>query len=238
MHRRAFLLLFLAPLLAPVAAAAQMSPPGASGPISNPAPVTQKQEPVSNEVSAAEAAIASTDWKTAEATLDSWLAAHPKDARALFDAGYVADVQNRSADAASLYSRAIQADPDNFDAHLLLGILLAREGKLTDARTQLASATQLDPGEGGPELKARAWRALARIDSNTDPTTASNDLLQALKTVTGNPRRHAPCCRPGRQDRRPDRCRSRIPSRARQKSQLRTRQCRLSPPAHQAKAIS
>jgi tetratricopeptide (TPR) repeat protein len=186
-HHRAFLLLFLAPLLAPVVAAAQMASPSSSSSSSSPAPIIQKQEPISNEVSEAEAAIAGTDWKSAEATLDSWLAAHPKDARALFDAGYVADVQNRSADAASLYGRAIQADPDNFDAHLLLGILLAREGKLTDARTQLASATQLDPGEGGPDLKARAWRALARIDSNTDPTTASNDLLQALKLSPETP---------------------------------------------------
>jgi len=186
-HHRAFLLLFLSPLLAPVVASTQMSPPGAGGPTSSSAPVTQRQEPISNEVAAAEAAIASTDWKSAESTLDSWLAAHPKDARALFDAGYVADVQNRSADAVGLYSRAIQADPDNFDAHLLLGVLLAREGKLADARPQLVSATQLDPGEGGPELKARAWRALARIDSNTDPTTASNDLLEALKLTPETP---------------------------------------------------
>lgn len=190
MHRRVSLLLFLAPLLASLPSAqcvAQVSPPGVGASSSTPAALAQKQEPVSSEVSAAEAAIAKTDWKSAEATLDPWLAAHPNDARALFDAGYVADVQNRSADAASLYSRAVKADPNDFDAHLLFGILLAREGKLADARTQLASATQLDPGEGGPELKARAWRALARIDSNTDPTTASNDLLQALKLTPETP---------------------------------------------------
>lgn len=187
MHRRASLLLFLALLLAPVAAAAQTPPPGTGGNISNPAPVTQKQEPVSSQVAEAEGAIANTDWKTAEATLDSWLAAHPTDARALFDAGYVADVQNRSADAASLYARAVQADPDNFDAHLLLGILLARQGKLPEAHTELEKATQLDPGEGGPELKARAWRALARLDSSTDPSAASDDLLQAIKLSSETP---------------------------------------------------
>lgn len=187
MHRRALLLVSLAPLLLPAAVAAQVSSPAANGSAAAPAPVTQKQEPVSSQVSEAEAAIANTDWKTAEAKLDSWLAAHPTDARALFDAGYVADVQHRSADAASLYSRAVQSDPDDFDAHLLLGILLAREGKLADARTQLEKATQLDAGEGGPELKARAWRALARIDSNSDPTTASNDLLEALKLTPETP---------------------------------------------------
>ncbi len=187
MSHRASLLLFLAPLLASFVAAAQVPAPAGSDPISNAEPVPQKQEPISSEVAAAEAAIANTDWKTAEATLDSWLAAHPTDARALFDAGYVADVQNRSDDAASLYRRAIQSDAKDFDAHLLLGVLLAREGKLAEAHAQLASATQLDPGEGGPELKARAWRALARIDSSTDPTAASNDLLEALKLSPETP---------------------------------------------------
>lgn len=187
MHRLACLLVILAPLLASVAALAQVSPSNSSRSIANPAPLAQKQEPISTEVSEAEAAIANTDWKTAEAALDSWLAAHPTDARALFDAGYVADVQNLSADAESFYKRAVQANPDNFDAHLLLGVLLAREGKLVEARPQLERATQLDPGEGGAELKARAWRALARIDSDTDPATASNDLLQALKLSQETP---------------------------------------------------
>ncbi len=187
MRSSAFLLLFFSPLSFPVLAAAQISPSVAAGPAPNPLPVTQKQESVSAQVSEAEASIANTDWKSAEATLDSWLAAHPHDARALFDAGYVADVQNRSADAESLYKRAIQSDPDNFDARLLLGVLLAREGKLPEARPQLERATQLDPGQGGPELKARAWRALARIDSSTDPAAASNDLLQALKLSPETP---------------------------------------------------
>ena len=118
----------------------------------------------SDQVIAAEAAIAASDWKTAEAKLDPWLAAHPDDARALFDAGYVADAQNRLDDAAALYRRAITANPKSFEAHLSLGLLLARQGKPDEARPELAAATTLDPGVAGPALKARAWRALAQID--------------------------------------------------------------------------
>jgi tetratricopeptide (TPR) repeat protein len=147
---------------------------------------------LSDQVSAAEAAMAKSDWTAAEAKLDPWLAAHPTDARALFDLGYVADAQNRLDDAASLYRRAVAADPNSFDAHISLGLLLARQAKsdpsnpqdqakLTEARAELATATQLDPGDAGPALKARAWRALAQIDRTTDPTEASNDLLEALK---------------------------------------------------------
>ena len=136
---------------------------------------------IPDEVAAAEAAIGSSDWKTAEAKLDPWLVSHPNDARALFDAGYVADAQNRLDDAAGLYQRAVAADPKSFEARLSLGLLLARQGKPDEARPELAEATQLDPGDAGPDLKARAWRALAQIDRGTSPEQASSDLIEALK---------------------------------------------------------
>jgi tetratricopeptide (TPR) repeat protein len=116
------------------------------------------------QVLAAESAIAANDLKTAQSTLENYVATHPGDARGLFDLGYVADSQNRLDDAADLYRKAIAADPKSFDAHLSLGLLLARQGKPDDARPELRAATTLDPGDGGPALKAHAWRALAQID--------------------------------------------------------------------------
>jgi tetratricopeptide (TPR) repeat protein len=136
---------------------------------------------VAAEVADAEDSIAKSDWKTAASKLDSWLAKNPADARALFDAGYVADAQNRPADAEGFYRRAIGADPKSFEAHLSLGLLLARLGKPEDARPELALATTLDPGDAGAAVKARAWRALARIDQADHPEEASIDLLEALK---------------------------------------------------------
>jgi predicted Zn-dependent protease len=144
-----------------------------------PASAAAQAEP--QQVSEAEVAIGKSDWKTAETKLDLWLADHPADARALFDAGYVADAQDRTTDAEDLYRRAIAADPKSLEAHLSLGLLLAREGKADDARPELETATTLDPGEAGAPVKVRAWRALARIDSGASPTEASNDLLEALK---------------------------------------------------------
>lgn len=158
-------------------------PSGVTPPDAATAPDTQ---PPSPQVVAAETAIAAADWKTAEAKLDPWLISHPQDARALFDAGYVADAQNRLDDAANLYRRATAANPKSFEAHLSLGLLLARQGKPAEARPELLAATTLDPGEAGPALKARAWRALAQIDRPAlgtvgDTTTASSDLIEALK---------------------------------------------------------
>jgi tetratricopeptide (TPR) repeat protein len=154
--------------------------PGAQVPAAAP-------QPVSAQVAEAEAAIVKSDWKAAEARLNPWLTAHPSDARALFDAGYVADAENRLDDAAALYRRAVEANPKSFEAHVELGLLLARLNKLSDARIELAAATELDPGEAGAAAKARAWRALAQIDRASNPAQASNDLLEALKLSPETP---------------------------------------------------
>jgi Tfp pilus assembly protein PilF len=152
-----------------------------------PAPVSAGIQPLSGEIAEAESAISNSNWSAAEAKLSPWLAAHPTDARALFDAAYVADAQNRQEDAVALYRRAVEANPASFEARVEFGLLLARQGKLAEARAELAAATQLDPGVAGSGAKARAWRALARIDRENDPTAASNDLLEALKLSPETP---------------------------------------------------
>ena len=144
-------------------------------------------ESPAQQVIDAEALIVKSDWKGAEAKLTPWLADHPTDARALFDAGYAADAQNELDEAAGLYRRAVEADPKRFEAHLSLGLLLARQGKLEEARPELEAATKLDPGGAGQAAKARAWRALANIDRSDNPAEASNDLLEALKLSPETP---------------------------------------------------
>jgi tetratricopeptide (TPR) repeat protein len=139
----------------------------------------------------AEAAIVKSDLHSARIKLDEYLKVSPNDARALFDAAYVADAENRTDDATALYRRATIAEPNSFRAHLSLGLLLARVNKPDEARTELIAATTLDPGDLGVEMKARAWRALAAIDSPGRPggnaATASNDLAAALKLSPETP---------------------------------------------------
>ncbi len=178
MRRIAFFVLFATAIAAYAQESSSNS--GPQLPAAEPAVSTPGQA-VSGQLQDAEADIVKSDWKSAQPKLDSWLADHPADARALFDAGFVADSQNRLDDAAGFYRRAVDANPQSFEAQLSLGLLLARQGKVAQARPRLAAATTLDPGDAGPALKARAWRALARIDSTTDTTEASKDLLEALK---------------------------------------------------------
>jgi tetratricopeptide (TPR) repeat protein len=148
----------------------------------------------SAEVEKAEAAMLKGDWKAAEPILDSWLAGHAADGRALFDAAYVADAEGRSADAAGLYRKTLAVNPKSFEAEVSLGLLLARTRKAGDARPVLWAATTMEPGADGAfdwkAAKAKAWRALARMDAEgaagdpevkKDPAQASIDLLEALK---------------------------------------------------------
>lgn len=180
MHRSLVILLVSSAL---TAAYAQEPPQNEPPPPQPAAAAMPRQEvPPTPEVAEAEAALAKSDWKTASAKLDTWLKNNPEDGRALFDAGYAADAENRTADAEGLYRKAIDADPQSFKAHVSLGLLLAREGKADEARPELARATQLDPGDAGTSMKARAWRALARIEATEhNSANASNDLLEALK---------------------------------------------------------
>lgn len=176
MHRSALLVLLLAALPGSVASPAQAPQPAAGQPAAAAVPADVPQI-----VQEAEAAITRSDWKTAQTKLNAYLAHNPADARALFDAGYVADSQELPIDAIALYRRAIAANPRSFEAHVSLGLLLARQGNFDEARPELQAATRLDPGVAGPAMQARAWRALAEIDRKTDPSAASDDLLQALK---------------------------------------------------------
>jgi Flp pilus assembly protein TadD len=178
-----FVLLVSAPALAQL--------PAQSPAAKAPAPAATAQS-ISGQVLDAEASIIKSDWKSAQAKIEAWLVAHPADPRALFDAGYVADAQNRLEDAYDLYHRAVEANPKSFEAHLSLGLLLARQGKAEEARPELVAATKLEPGDADPAMKARAWRALAQIDrprpgSPGDTTEASNDLLEALKLTPETP---------------------------------------------------
>ncbi|HEY3706198.1 MAG TPA: tetratricopeptide repeat protein [Terracidiphilus sp.] len=185
MRLSAFLLLFASACIAvPCPGQAPVAP--VAGPAS---PAARSNPPeVAAEVAAAEEAIVKSDWKTAESKLAAYLTAHPDDARALFDAGYAADALNELDQAAAYYQRAVKADPQSFEAQLSLGLLLARQGKMEEARAPLEAATQLDAGEAGATAKARAWRALAQIDRGADPAKASSELLDAIKLTAETPR--------------------------------------------------
>lgn len=138
-------------------------------------------------MAAVESAIEAKNYAAATNQLDVWLSAHPTDARALFDRGYVADAQNQTADAESWYRKAIDADPKQFESRLALGMLLAAKGDVADnqsATEQFQTAVQLQPNPPNPAAVAQADRALARLLRTSDPTGARDALVAALRLTS------------------------------------------------------
>lgn len=132
-------------------------------------------------ISEAEAKISAKDLSGARSTLDTYLAQNPRDARALFDLGYLEDLSGNDVKAAEAYRKSIEIDPKHMETQLAMGLLLARSDKPDDARVFLEAATSLEPSSGDAAVKARAWRALAQLDRNSDPARAKYALLEALK---------------------------------------------------------
>src|SRR5580704_6602244 len=150
----------------------------------------QKQDPLLTQ---ANEALDKHDYPTALKLLTTLTEKSPNDAHLLYDLAFtqeaLAETPAQTATAEATYRRAIAADPKFFDPHLALGLLLARNGKLTQAHAELLQATTLSPSSepDNPALKARAFRALARIDQTTNPATASDELLSALKLSPETP---------------------------------------------------
>jgi predicted Zn-dependent protease len=143
-------------------------------------PQTQKQDAL---LAQADEALNKRDYPTALKLLTTLTEKSPNDPHLLYDLAFtqdaLAETPAQTTVAETTYRRAIIADPTYFDPHLALGLLLARSGKLTLAHAELLQATTLTTDN--PLLKARAYRALARIDRTTNPATASDELLSALK---------------------------------------------------------
>jgi Flp pilus assembly protein TadD len=134
----------------------------------------------------ANAALDQHDFPAALKLLTNLAAKYPSDAHLLYDLGLTQESLDQTSTAADTYRRAAAADPKYFEPHLSLGLLLARTGQHDQARAELLTATTLTPSTD-PTLKARAWRALARIDQSSRPGDASSELLAAMKISPETP---------------------------------------------------
>ncbi|WP_254063857.1 lipopolysaccharide assembly protein LapB [Granulicella sp. S190] len=145
-------------------------------------PRTAPQDPLRAQ---ANEALDKQDYPTALKLLTTLAETPPTDAHLLYDLAFAQDALDQTTAAEATYRRSAAADPTYFDPHLALGLLLARSGRLSDAHSQLLTATTLSTDN--PALKARAFRALARIDQTSNPSAASDELLSAIKISPETP---------------------------------------------------
>jgi Tfp pilus assembly protein PilF len=168
-----------------------------SGTQTRPAPETALIEKAND-------ALGAGDFAGALKMLTALNAQTPNNPQVLFDLGLAMEATEDGAPAGSgagekaptaesYYRKAIDANPLFPAPHVALGLLLARTGRPTEAHAELATATGLADAE--PVLKARAFRALARLELNGDaqhsvgpnPAAASGDLISALNLTPEAP---------------------------------------------------
>lgn len=173
-----FAMVFAGGLLAGLPAAAQL-PAGttdASSSSSSAQAPTQPEDPLRTEASEA---MERRDYSAALRVLATLETKYPNDAHVLFDMGSAQDALDQNSAAEASYRKSAAADATYFEPRLALGLLLARNGRETNARTELVAATTLKAPE--PALKARAFRALAHVDQTANPAEARDAMLSALK---------------------------------------------------------
>ena len=153
-------------------------PPGSSDATQ---PPPQKIDPL---LAQANEALGKQDYPTALKLLTTLAEKNPDSSPILYNLALTQDALDQPA-AESTYRKAIAADPNYFDPHLGLGLLLARNDKRTEAHAELLKATTLTTDN--PALKGRAYRALARLDQTSNPALASDELLNALKYSSETP---------------------------------------------------
>ncbi len=174
-------------LLGVAAARAQSAslPPGATDAAAPSGPPSSGAQ-IAAPLIEAETRLEAKDYAGAKALLDPYLSTHPEDGRALFDRGYLEDAEEHREPAEAYYRKAIAADPQQFEAHLALGLLLAPR-EPAKALGELEAATHLEPNPANPAAQAQAQRALAHLLLAGDPEGARQALLAALKLSPETP---------------------------------------------------
>ncbi len=132
-------------------------------------------------------ALEKSDYAAALPLLQKLSAANPKDAHILFDLGLTQDNLDHDAEAEAAYRVSAAADPKFASPHLALGLLLARDGKPSEAHTELLAAANLAGPANDVDTAARALRGLAKLDLTNNAADARDELLTALKMSSETP---------------------------------------------------
>ena len=180
-HRIAGLMLFYLLVTSYALPARAQLPPGTSD-ASSSAQGVEAADPLRGE---AVDALGRGDLPTALKLLTTLAEKYPGDAHVWFDLASSQDALDQISPAEQSYRRADGADPTYFEPRLALGLLLARNHRDAEARTELQTAITLNAPD--PMLKARAYRALAHVDQRLNPAESRDALLAALKLSPETP---------------------------------------------------
>ena len=159
--------------------------PGQQSPVAVDAANAAQANAAGDRVRHAEELLEQGNFKEAEPELAVLVKATPNDARIQYDLGFTEEHNGEDETAASAYLAAIAADAALAEPRVALGLLEARRGHAEAARLQLEAAVKL--GAAPPALRARALRALARLNEAAQPDEARDQLLEATQLTSEQP---------------------------------------------------
>lgn len=151
--------------------------------------VAEQDPTMPAELVHAEDAIERKDLATAEPLLKKVADRDPKNYRAWFDLGFVANAQGRTDEAIAAYRKAVVAKPDLFESNFNLGLMLAK-AKQPDAELYLRAATKLAPVQNPQEGKHGVWLALGHALETTKPEEAIAAYREAAAFDPRDPEPH------------------------------------------------
>lgn len=162
-------------------------PPGTSSSTDDAAQSATPASTSTSTIAEAEKHLEAQDWKGAAALLRPLVASDAKNAHAQYDLGFALDNAGDATGAQQAYEAAAESDPNLVSARVSLGLLLARQGDAVGASKWLRAATVLPEDAASNSARAQAERALARLDLNTAPERARDELVAAIRLSREQP---------------------------------------------------
>ncbi|HEY1608192.1 MAG TPA: tetratricopeptide repeat protein [Paraburkholderia sp.] len=144
---------------------------------------------VADQTPGADSAIAQHNWATALTALDARIKSNPRDAQAKFKRATVLARLGRDNDAIAAFTELTQQYPELPEPYNNLAALLAKQGRLEEARVALETATRANPsytlafenlGDLYLRLADAAYRRALTIGGASGPTQQRLNDLQKI----------------------------------------------------------
>ena len=116
-------------------------------------------------VDEAEKAIASGDIQGAKSLLEKVVTQNPKEYVAWFDLGIVNDQLKNEQEAIADYRKSVELKPDQFESNWNLALLLARNGKPSDAVVPLRAAAELSTAKP-KTVQSKVWLFYGKLSGD------------------------------------------------------------------------
>jgi tetratricopeptide (TPR) repeat protein len=148
---------------------------------------TAAAENQTDDLKDAESLLQKQQYSEAEEKLQAIAGKQEKNPQLWFDLGFAQSRQNKMAEAASAYKKAVELDPKWFEAQKNLGLALAKSGDMAAAANVFRTTVTLKPTIGGQKSLADAWLSLAQATEESNPQESLAAYQKGAELDPANP---------------------------------------------------